>query len=187
MTDWIKRGERIEAVRHYRQFDWPGEPNCGFAFPCDEQGNLVNEHGEPLNSAAMENYQQCLSGSVDGRAILDRGVVEDRWTYWEPGVLRCVCGAELVIEMLMTNTCNACIKCGQEEDFGWHTMTAAQCEAFMRQHETRGCANPAEHHEFDRCARDYNSSGQLLAPREQWGWDTGESLSDILMSDSRLT
>lgn len=30
------------------------------------------------------------------------------------------------------------------------------------------------------CDRDYNSAGQELAPREQWGEDTGESLSDIL-------
>jgi hypothetical protein len=30
------------------------------------------------------------------------------------------------------------------------------------------------------CGRDYNSSGQLLAPRSQWGEETGETLSDIL-------
>ncbi len=32
----------------------------------------------------------------------------------------------------------------------------------------------------DKCGRDYNSSGQELANREQWGCETGESLSDIL-------
>lgn len=31
-----------------------------------------------------------------------------------------------------------------------------------------------------KCGRDYNSSGQELAPRKQWGCETGESLSDIL-------
>lgn len=30
------------------------------------------------------------------------------------------------------------------------------------------------------CGRDYNSSGSLLAPRAQWGEETGESLGDIL-------
>jgi hypothetical protein len=30
------------------------------------------------------------------------------------------------------------------------------------------------------CGADYNSAGQRLAPREQWGEETGESLSDIL-------
>ena len=30
------------------------------------------------------------------------------------------------------------------------------------------------------CGSDYNQSGQLLAPRSQWGEETGESLGDIL-------
>lgn len=30
------------------------------------------------------------------------------------------------------------------------------------------------------CGRDYNSSGQLLAPRSQWGEETGEHPADIL-------
>lgn len=36
----------------------------------------------------------------------------------------------------------------------------------------------------DNCETDYNMSGQQLAPREQWGEETGESLSDILSIDS---
>ncbi len=34
------------------------------------------------------------------------------------------------------------------------------------------------------CGTDYNMSGQQLAPRSQWGEDTGESLADILDIDS---
>jgi len=30
------------------------------------------------------------------------------------------------------------------------------------------------------CESDYNSSGQLLAPRSQWGEETGETAADIL-------
>ena len=30
------------------------------------------------------------------------------------------------------------------------------------------------------CGADYNSAGQQLAPRSQWGEETGESLADIL-------
>ena len=33
------------------------------------------------------------------------------------------------------------------------------------------------------CGKDYNMSGQELAPREQWGEETGESVADILMAD----
>lgn len=35
------------------------------------------------------------------------------------------------------------------------------------------------------CGRDYNWAGQLLAPRSQWGEETGECLSDILTCDCR--
>lgn len=35
----------------------------------------------------------------------------------------------------------------------------------------------------ERCHRDYNSAGQELAPREQWGEETGEYLGDILRVD----
>lgn len=34
-----------------------------------------------------------------------------------------------------------------------------------------------------RCGRDYNSFGQLLAPRSQWGEETGESWQEILEVD----
>ncbi len=34
------------------------------------------------------------------------------------------------------------------------------------------------------CGRDYNMSGDELADRSQWGEETGESVSDILMADS---
>jgi hypothetical protein len=50
------------------------------------------------------------------------------------------------------------------------------------------CGAEVELHGFtntcDECERDYNMSGQLLADRSQWGEETGESLSDILMSGS---
>ena len=36
----------------------------------------------------------------------------------------------------------------------------------------------------DQCYADYNMSGQLLAPRCQWGEETGEHLCDILGADS---
>lgn len=35
-----------------------------------------------------------------------------------------------------------------------------------------------------RCDADYNSGGQLLAPRSQWGEETGETLADILSVDT---
>lgn len=37
------------------------------------------------------------------------------------------------------------------------------------------------------CGRDYNMSGQELAPREQWGEETNETIEDILSVDSTST
>lgn len=34
------------------------------------------------------------------------------------------------------------------------------------------------------CGADYNSAGQQLAPRSQWGEETGESVADILAVDT---
>jgi hypothetical protein len=34
------------------------------------------------------------------------------------------------------------------------------------------------------CGRDYNMNGQELAPRSQWGEETGESYSDIMQADN---
>jgi len=46
-----------------------------------------------------------------------------------------------------------------------------------------GCGRKVECYGFTTtcdCGRDYNWNGDLLAPREQWGEETGEHLSDIL-------
>jgi hypothetical protein len=37
------------------------------------------------------------------------------------------------------------------------------------------------------CRQDYNMNGQKLAPREQWGEETGESVEDILAVDASST
>lgn len=34
-----------------------------------------------------------------------------------------------------------------------------------------------------KCVADYNGFGQLLAPRQQWGEETGECLADILTTN----
>jgi len=37
------------------------------------------------------------------------------------------------------------------------------------------------------CGADYDSGGHELAPREQWGSETGETAADILMYDGMTT
>lgn len=55
----------------------------------------------------------------------------------------------------------------------WSTPAAIRCR----------CGSEVELHGFTNtcvCGADFNMSGQELAPREQWGDETGESLADIL-------
>lgn len=37
---------------------------------------------------------------------------------------------------------------------------------------------PGRDYSCDKCGRDYNSNGQRLAPRSQWGKETGETAAD---------
>ncbi len=37
------------------------------------------------------------------------------------------------------------------------------------------------------CGRDYNISGVLLAPRSQWGEETGETADDILQAGHHIS
>ena len=51
-------------------------------------------------------------------------------------------------------------------------------------HGTCTCGNVVQLGGFtntcSKCGADYNWAGQRLAPRSQWGEETGESLADIL-------
>lgn len=127
----------VDYVEHRRNFDWEGERDWGFSFACDAAGEV---DVDALNPCARENYLACLTGVVDGRKIVDRGVQSWERTVVEPAIGLCdVCGSEVVLEGF-TCTC-------------------------------------------ERCGADYNSAGQRLAPRSQWGEETGESVADILSVD----
>ena len=53
-----------------------------------------------------------------------------------------------------------------------------ECDVCSREVVLGGFTNTCD------CGADYNGSGQLLAPREQWGEETGESVADILGVDA---
>jgi|CZKU01.1.fsa_nt_gi hypothetical protein len=61
-------------------------------------------------------------------------------------------------------------------DYTEHAVGA--CEVCGREVVLYGFTNACD------CGADYNASGQLLAPRECWGEETGESLADILGVDA---
>lgn len=55
------------------------------------------------------------------------------------------------------------------------TPAAVRCECGAEVDLWNSWANTC-----DACGREYNGSGQLLAPREQWGEETGETQADFL-------
>lgn len=63
---------------------------------------------------------------------------------------------------------------GQEEFFKIPAIGECECG---KQLQLDAFTNPCG------CGREYNSSGSLLAPRDQWGEETGETLADILGPD----
>ena len=75
---------------------------------------------------------------------------------------------------------------GKDYDGTELTLTTETYEATWTEPAVGRCSCGAEvvledfTNTCDKCGADYNRSGQLLAPREQWGEETGESLSDIL-------
>lgn len=125
----IQESRMVEVVSYQHHFDWEGKVNHGFAFECDENGNIDTEKKAPV---ALENYRKCVSGEYK---VVDRGIQRHVHTYREPRVGRCACHETVILDRF-TNTC-------------------------------------------DGCGRDYNSSGQELASRSQWGEETGEHLADI--------
>lgn len=132
MAKFIKRSKLVETVSYTRCFNYKGHDGWGFGFPSDENGNVDKAS---LNPAALENYEKCLTGTVDDREVTDAGVRKSVNRYREPAVIECACGKQVTLD-----------------------------------HDGAEC---------DRCHLTYNLSGQTLAPREQWGEETGEHPADI--------
>lgn len=59
----------------------------------------------------------------------------------------------------------------------YHCYEYIICRRCGRQVSLDGFTNTCE------CGADYNGFGQLLAPREQWGYETGETAAEILGVD----
>lgn len=54
-------------------------------------------------------------------------------------------------------------------------MNFIKCECGDKVYLTNGFANTCY-----SCGTDYNVFGERLASREEWGWETGESLADMM-------
>jgi hypothetical protein len=90
MPTFIRPVKRITEYSYSRVFDHVGQAGSGFGFPCDEQGNLLDDKERPLNASARANYAACLTGSVNGYPVADRGIERYTNRYTEPAIIECV-------------------------------------------------------------------------------------------------
>ena len=100
MAEIIRPSQLVAISRHALQFDWVGEPDCGFLFDCNAEGVVQN-----LSEPAQQNYEKCVS-NAHARKVIARGVRTFTSHYHQPAVLRCDCGIELELADSMTNDCD---------------------------------------------------------------------------------
>jgi hypothetical protein len=62
----------------------------------------------------------------------------------------------------------------ERREHHWREPAVGRCDC-GREVDLGGFTNTCE------CGADYNSAGQLLAPRSHWGEETGETAADIMM------
>lgn len=102
MANWIREGERKEEVAYDLVFSRVSDPGSGWSFVCDE-------HGNPLDVAPDHQARLLrIEALRNDPAYVEVGVREYRWSFWDPGAIRCDCGAVVVMHSAMTNTCDGC-------------------------------------------------------------------------------
>lgn len=102
----VSRREIVHAEQFSRSYEYRDMAGAGFSFASDKNGN-VNE--AVLQPESLENLRKCRSGDHD---VVDMGVVDFSYDYWNPAVGLCVCGGEVYLEGF-TNTCD---ECGRDYD-----------------------------------------------------------------------
>jgi hypothetical protein len=98
----IREAKTSHHVEYSLNFDT--SPSGGFAFPCDHTGKVFD-----LHPAAQENYECCLSGDI--KTIRPPYVQERNWSYTDPAVGECYCGAEVELSPDSEGLCYC--HCGQ--------------------------------------------------------------------------
>jgi hypothetical protein len=155
----IKRREHHEESSYLLTFEYADSPGSGFSFPCHQDGKVKVDN---LSELGRKNYVACMQGRVS----VIRGTQYDRDNEPIPGT-----GKVFMAEVLRAGV--------QEYKHAWSSPAIGECNHCGEEVLLSGFTN-----ECRGCNTDYNSSGQELAPRECWGEDSGESVSDILSVDS---
>lgn len=153
---------------YFRRFTYkstlPELKGSSFHFPCNSDGKIDQEK---LHPNAQKNLKECLKGKTTVKIGQKIESVQDPNTGEYGYLLVPDSGTEIEIEILDHGL-------GEFIPKPYWDPAIGECPC-GEEVELYGFTNTC-----DSCHRDFNMSGQELAPREQWGSCTGEQLSDIL-------
>ena len=117
MSKIIKEAHIETFVRYTREFEWEGHKNCGYSFPCDEQGNI-----EELCPEGLQNYKNCMTGNMttDGYKLIDLGVRKEVRKFHVNPSIECDCGEQFILFNEYMGACS-CPNCEQ-----WYNLFGQQ-------------------------------------------------------------
>lgn len=97
-----RKSQHVRVESYGLAWEWIDQPDAGFSFPCDQQGNILKDQMGP---EAWESYKEAQNNP----ALTFKGVKDYSYTHFEQAQGRCSCG-RLVELYGFTNTC----ECGLE-------------------------------------------------------------------------
>ena len=110
MAAFVKLSKRVTETTYDLAFRNNRVPGAGYAFPCDKDGNVDLS---ALKPAGRENYEGCVSGSLDVTPV---GVRAYTRSWLEPAVIVCnVCSAHVTLHDAFASSCD---RCGTEYNGG---------------------------------------------------------------------
>lgn len=126
----ITKAHRESGVYFQLLFDRIPYDGGGWAFDCDEKGNL-----KPVVQYDAKRALAQVLEKVDAGTVAPGRIAGASWTRFVHATGECSCGREVYLSHF-TNECD--------------------------------------------CGLDYNQSGQQLAPRSEWGQETGEHWTECV-------
>ena len=99
----LRPSRRITRTDYSLTYEWLDSPGSGFGFPCDVNGNLIDQDDMPPEAA--ENYRKCTDGTF---AVSGPKIQKFTSAYIDPAIGECdECGTVVSLESF-TNTCQNC-------------------------------------------------------------------------------
>lgn len=105
LRNYISRHREYDEISELQFFS---KPNCGFAFPCDSQGNI---YWEQMSCDARTNYEYAIAHPEKFPFAYNEVYTWEN-SYTEPAQGDCLCGEHIYLYDEYLGACS-CPNCGQ--------------------------------------------------------------------------